>query len=232
MTYRAIRGALIGVFLGIVGALTFLLGSFAKKIYEANKPVKETAEVINAGQDKEEELTSSVIRFHVKANSDSEADIKLKYAVREEVLKLLGRELMHCNDIEESEEIINENLHLIEELSKSVVEKYGYFYDVKAYITVDEFPMRQYGELVLPAGHYKALRVDIGEAKGENFWCLLYPTVCFTVDSGAVLSSADGEEIRRELNEEEYDRLFVRKSVPRDKIKVRFKIFEFIKNIF
>ena len=234
MKYKIIRASLIGIFIGISGALAITLGAFMKKLYEIGKPAIEASQVLNSFSDTENngKLESSIIRFHVKANSDSEEDINLKYLVRDAVLRKMSTKIMGCTSMEESEAVINESLGEIEKIAEETIIKNGYEYSVKAYVTLDEFPMRQYGELVLPAGEYKALRVDIGEAKGENFWCLLYPAICYTSDSGAVLSEQDGKEIKSELTKEEYDRLFVRKSVPQNKIKVRFKLLEVLQELF
>ena len=234
MKYKIIRASLIGIFIGISGALVLTLGSFMKRLYEIGRPVIETSQVLSSFADTESnrKLESSIIRFHVKANSDSKEDINLKYLGRDEVLKRMSSKIMGCTSMEESEKVLNESLEEIEKIAKDTIIQNGYEYSVKAYVTIDKFPMRQYGELVLPAGEYKALRVDIGEAKGENFWCLIYPAICYTSDSGAVLSREDGEELKRALSKEEYDRLFVRKTVPREKIQFRFKIVEVLQSIF
>lgn len=232
MTYKVIRTAILGIFLGISGALIIAMGTFMMKVYEVGKPAIESAQVLSPFAEAGGDTASSIIRFHVKANSDSTEDLSLKYEVRDVALKLLTNELSSCKSLEECEEVIKNNLDVIEDAAKNMVRERGYSYDVKAYITVDEFPMRQYGELVLPAGKYKALRIDIGEAKGENFWCLLYPTVCYTSDSGAVVSKEGGRQIKNTLSEDEYERLFIKRSVPKSKIKIRFKLFELIEELF
>lgn len=233
MTYKIIRACLLGVFIGIAGALTITLGMFLKKLYQVGKPAIEAAEVLSSfdSDENKDDLEGSIIRFHVKANSNSEEDMNLKYAVRDQVLDALSRKLMNCETMEETEHKINDNLSALKQVAEKTIRSKGYNYAVKVYLTYDEFPMRQYGELVLPAGKYRALRVDIGEAKGENFWCLLYPAMCYTSDSGAVLSREDGKEIKKELSEEDYDRLFVRKSVPRKQIKYKLKIVEWFEGL-
>ena len=134
-----------------------------------------------------------VVRFHVRANSDSETDLALKYEVRDAVLALLAEDLQKAENDSEAILYLAQNLSEIRNTARAVVEEAGYHYDVKAYITREEFPIREYGDLVLPAGTYRALRIDIGEAKGENFWCMLYPMMCYTMDAGAVVDSADAE---------------------------------------
>ena len=79
---------------------------------------------------------------------------------------------------------------------------------------------------MIPAGFYQALRVDIGLANGENFWCLLYPTLCVPVEAGGVITRDGEKELKEELSEEQYDKLFVKKEVPRENIEIRFKLWE------
>ena len=148
-----------------------------------------------------------VVRFHVRANSDSETDLALKYEVRDAVLALLAEDLQKAENDSEAILYLAQNLSEIRNTARAVVEEAGYHYDVKAYITREEFPIREYGDLVLPAGTYRALRIDIGEAKGENFWCMLYPMMCYTMDAGAVVDSADAEKLAQALDEESYEKL-------------------------
>jgi len=163
-----------------------------------------------------------VVRFHVRANSDSETDLALKYEVRDAVLALLAEDLQKAENDSEAILYLAQNLSEIRNTARAVVEEAGYHYDVKAYITREEFPIREYGDLVLPAGTYRALRIDIGEAKGENFWCMLYPMMCYTMDAGAVVDSADAEKIAQALDEESYEKLFVKRDIkPGDQSKVK-----------
>ena len=173
-----------------------------------------------------------VVRFHVRANSDSEEDLALKYEVRDAVLALLAEDLQKAENDSEAILYLAQNLSEIRDTAGAVVEEAGYHYDVKAYIAREEFPIREYGELVLPAGTYRALRIDIGEAKGENFWCMLYPMMCYTMDAGAVVDSEDTEKLARALDEESYEKLFVKRDAKGDNVKVRLKILEWLQDTF
>ena len=174
----------------------------------------------------EEGLADNLIRFHVRANSNQEVDIALKYKVRDAVIASLEEGLTHCETLEEAETYLTDNLELVKQVSEDTLSQAGYNYAVKAYLTNDYFPMRQYGEMVIPAGFYQALRVDIGLANGENFWCLLYPTLCVPVEAGGVITRDGEKELKEELSEEQYDKLFVKKEVPRENIEIRFKLWE------
>lgn len=170
-----------------------------------------------------------VVRFHVRANSDSEEDIALKYQVRDAVLGCVAEDLREATSKEKALIYLGQHLREIEEVAEKTIAYAGYNYEVNAYITRDEFPIREYGNLVLPAGSYQALRIDIGKARGENFWCVLYPMMCYTIDSGAVIDDADSRKLARALTEEEFEKLFVKHNEEGAKVKVRFKILELFK---
>lgn len=176
----------------------------------------------------EDTLGDSLLRFHVRANSNSDVDIALKYQVRDAVIASLGDGLKGCTTLEEAKGYIRENLGLVENIALDTLSSQGYNYAVDVYLTNDYFPMRQYGEMVLPAGYYEALRVDIGLANGENFWCLLYPTMCVPVEAGGVITREGQQELEETLTPEQYDKLFVKKELPQENIEIRFKLWDMI----
>ncbi len=169
-----------------------------------------------------------LLRFHVKANSDSEEDIALKYKVRDAVLAQFDSQLQEFASKEEAISYLEENITQIKEIADNTIAENGYSYETKVYVTNDYFPMRQYGELIIPAGYYQALRIDIGMAQGENFWCILYPMMCYPIDGGAVITEEGGKRLKRELSEEEYEKLFVDKEIRKDEIEIRFKFLEWL----
>ncbi len=183
---------------------------------------------INPSEETYNNVQNILLRFHVKANSDSEEDIELKYKVRDAVLEEFDSTLQEFTSKEEAIEFLEDNLEDIQTIADRVIEENGYDYATTVYLTDDYFPMRQYGELVIPAGYYQALRIDIGEAMGENFWCVLYPMMCYPVDGGAVITEEDGKKLKRELSEEEFEKLFVDKEVKKDEIEIRFKFLEWL----
>ncbi len=183
---------------------------------------------VDVEESKEDILGENLIRFHVRANSNSDVDIALKYKVRDGVLAALQEGLSQCETRSEAMEYITDNLDSVKEISEEILSKQGYNYSVDAYMTNDYFPMRQYGEMVLPAGNYQALRIDIGLAGGENFWCLLYPTMCFPMEAGGVITKEGQQELEEALTAEQYDKLFVKKEIPKEDIEIRFKLFELI----
>ena len=173
-----------------------------------------------------------IVRFHVRANSDSEEDLALKYEVRDAVLAELADGLETVEDDGAALRYIMQKLPDIRQAARAVVDEAGYDYTISAYVVREEFPIREYGELVLPAGTYRALRVDIGEAKGENFWCMLYPMMCYTMDAGAVVDSEDTEKLVQALDEESYEKLFVKREAKPGDVKVKLKILEWLQDTF
>lgn len=149
-----------------------------------------------------------ILRFHVRANSDSEEDQALKLAVKEDVISMLRPLLEQCENVDDSKNIIVANLQNIYTAAINTIVEQGYDYDVKVYVTEEEFPVKTYGDLTFPAGNYQALRIDIGEAKGQNWWCVMFPPLCFIDESTAVVSEEGKEALKRALTSEEYEALY------------------------
>ena len=248
MGKRIARGACVGIFLGVVCGIAISCLIHMKAIVDYNAANlslngdtsyesenlygEETMEVF--GEDAvvatvdEGSLQDVVFRFHVRANSNSDEDLELKYKVRDTILAHFDTAGFKDKSRDEVMIYLTENLNSIELIAKTVVTENGYSYNVDAYVSDEYFPIRQYGDMVLPAGQYQTLRIDIGAAQGENFWCILYPMMCYTVDSAAIISKEDGEELKRALSEEEFDKLFIKREVEKEDVKVKFKILEWL----
>lgn len=125
------------------------------------------------------EWAEQVVRLHVLANSDSDADQALKLQVRDAVLAEMPSLFTQATNQSEALQVVKQHLPQLERLAKQVVTKAGYNYAVKASVGLFDFPDRTYGDVTLPAGKYEALRLEIGEAKGANWWCVLFPPLCF-----------------------------------------------------
>lgn len=151
---------------------------------------------------------SGILRFHVRANSDSEEDQDLKMAVKEDVVAMLKPLLSDCKNVAESKNIVVANLQNIYKTAVNTITEQGYDYEVKVYVTEEGFPAKTYGDLTFPEGEYQALRIDIGEAKGQNWWCVMYPPLCFIDESTAVVSKEGKQELKEALTPEEYAALF------------------------
>ena len=172
-----------------------------------------------------------LIRFHVIANSDSDKDQKLKLKVRDEVISYLQPKLENSNSIEESEKIIKNEYKTLENISKKVISKNGYNYTVKVGLEYSNFPARQYSSVVLPAGKYKALRIIIGEGKGKNWWCVMFPPLCFIDDQNGIIDEKTDKKLKEVLTEEEYDLIMAKNKNEVKNLEFKFKITEVFQNI-
>lgn len=136
---------------------------------------------------------SNLIRFHVIANSDTPRDQALKRRVRDMIVKEMSPSFSKAKNIEEARKIARNHLAAIEEIARREVRVWGEDYEVKAVQGQFSFPTKTYGKLTLPAGKYEAVRVIIGKGAGANWWCVLFPPMCF-VDVSKGLSAAEYSE--------------------------------------
>lgn len=152
-------------------------------------------------------LAEEVFRFHVLANSDSAADQKLKMQVKEAVISYIKEELPDSENAEETKMWAKSHLNEIEVVAEEEIEKAGSDYEVRAEVTNCAFPQKVYGDVTFPAGYYDALRIEIGEAEGQNWWCVLYPNLCFMDSVRAVVPDEGKEQLKEVLTEEEYEEI-------------------------
>ena len=136
------------------------------------------------------ELADSVIRLHVIANSDSSEDQTLKLQVRDRILTQAAALYQPGDDLAQVRRSMEDNLPLLAQAGREVVEEQGYDYPVRASLEQTWFPTKKYTDFALPAGNYTALRIVVGEGKGENWWCVAFPPLCLgsvseTVDEAA-----------------------------------------------
>jgi stage II sporulation protein R len=122
---------------------------------------------------------AGLIRLHVLANSDSEADQALKRKVRDEIIEAMAPEFLAAGDIDSARQIARANLDRIELIARRTIQAEGMDYPVTAELDTFPFPTKHYGAFVLPAGDYEAVRVVIGSGGGTNWWCVLFPPLCF-----------------------------------------------------
>ena len=150
------------------------------------------------------DISNSIFRLHVIANSNSIEDQNLKYLVRDSLLKYMN-EL--TRDITSKEQIINivkEHSNDFSRIAKQTILDNGYNYDVTIEIGNFSFPTKTYGDISFPSGFYDALKVKIGNASGQNWWCVMFPPLCFVdIDSG-IVSESSKEIIQNSLSSEEY----------------------------
>ncbi|NLU36368.1 MAG: stage II sporulation protein R [Clostridiales bacterium] len=171
--------------------------------------------------------TDNLIRLHVIANSDSPEDQELKLHVRDRLLLAFGEKFRDVQTLEEARKAIEASLPELEKTALAEIRERGYSYNVKAQLGIFPFPTRVYGDVVYPAGNYEALRLVIGEGRGANWWCVMFPPLCFVdVSSGiaeqnckddkhglAGHDKASEEDFGRNLNETEQNVVYKLKAV-------------------
>lgn len=165
-----------------------------------------------------ENISDQVFRLHILANSDSADDQQLKLKVRDEILKKGETVFASSNSLEETIELCKDNIALFQQTAEQCLKDNGSDYDVKVYVDKEYFNTREYDEITLPSGFYNALKIEIGQGKGHNWWCVMFPAIC--------LSSVTDDELNKYLSEDE------QKLVNSDsKYEVRFKIVEIYEKV-
>ena len=173
------------------------------------------------------DISDSVFRLHVIANSDSNEDQSLKYKVRDNLLKYMNNICSDCSSKQEAIDLVTEHQEEFKQVALDTIKKEGYSYNVKINIGNFEFPTKQYGDISLPAGYYDALRVEIGEAKGRNWLCVMFPSLCFIDVSSGIVPEESKEELQNILSDEEYSIISDNSD---NGIKLKFKLIEFFAN--
>lgn len=140
----------------------------------------------------------NLIRLHVIANSNEKKDQELKYKVRDQVIEALRQQLVTAKDCEEAREIVAKNRSHLARIAQAVVAEEGDSYQVRVEWGKFAFPPKAYGSIVLPEGEYEAVRVVLGEGKGANWWCVLFPPLCFVDISGDVMQSHQESAVAQE----------------------------------
>lgn len=172
-------------------------------------------------------IQDSVFRLHVIANSDSEEDQNLKYIVRDKVLEYINSISGNQTSKEEVIKLANENIDEIQKIAEDTLYENGYDYSVKLNIGNFAFPTKTYGDISFPAGYYDALKIEIGEAKGQNWWCVMFPPLCFVDVTSGVVPEKSKEIIKENLSDEEYELV----SENSNDVSFKFKIVEMFQNI-
>ncbi|MBO5883978.1 MAG: stage II sporulation protein R [Clostridia bacterium] len=168
----------------------------------------------------ENEIYDSVVRLHVLANSDSEEDQALKLKVRDSVLELTTSLVENCSSSSEAEKILAKNLDKLKEKASATIDAEGFDYSVEVTLGNEDYPTRDYGELCFPSGSYTSLRILIGDAEGQNWWCVLFPPLCM---SAATKEQEDAIQVG--FTGEEYK---IITDTDKGSYKLRFKILEAI----
>jgi stage II sporulation protein R len=172
------------------------------------------------------DIADSVFRLHVIANSDSAEDQNLKYIVRDKVIEYMSSISQNASSKEDVIEIAKANLDKIQAIASQTIRENGYTYSVNVEVGNFSFPSKRYGDITLPPGYYDALRIKIGEAEGQNWWCVMFPPLCFVDVTSGVVPDESKEIMKENLSKEEFDLI----SKNSNEVKVKFKIVEVLQN--
>lgn len=160
----------------------------------------------------------NIIRFHIRANSDNEEDQALKLKIKDKILESMKEKFQDSRSLEEGRITIKENMEEMKFITEKVIEGEGKDYSVGISLGQDKFPIRKYGNLVLPTGEYETLLITLGEGKGQNWWCIMFPPLCF-VDITHSVSYNLEEELENYLGKEEIE------------LKLKWKIVDIFKRL-
>ena len=170
------------------------------------------------------DISNSVFRLQVITNSNNKKNQNLKYKVRDNLLKHMKELCCDCKNKDEAIKIVKEHLEEFKQIALQTINDNGYSYNININIGNFEFPTKEYGDISLPAGFYDALKVEIGEAKGQNWWCVMFPPLCFIDVTSGVVPEESKKQLENDLSEEEFALVSEDSDI---KIQFKFKILEF-----
>ncbi len=179
----------------------------------------------------EKKIYDSVIRLHVLANSDNDADQELKLKVRDGILKYTEDLLSGCKTKEEAEELIKNNLEGFALCARRTLAENGSSHSVDIDFGKEYYPTRDYDSVAFPGGEYLSLRIKIGEAEGKNWWCVLFPPICLSAASEKNgKGSMEEAFVAVGLTPEQY-KIVTESKEGEGKYKIRFKILEVLREL-
>lgn len=172
------------------------------------------------------DLSDSMIRLHIIANSNEPFDQLVKLRVRDAVIDYMNDKMCEINTKEDVKDYLSAKKGEMEAVANSVLISEGF--DESARVTFGRFPFptKKYGNMILPAGYYEALRIELGEAKGENWWCVMFPPLCFVEDTKGEIEEEYIDLLKDELSEEEMELISLTDSKSEIPVELKFKIVE------
>lgn len=174
------------------------------------------------------DISESVFRLHVIANSDEIEDQELKLKVRDNVLSYMNTIAKNATNKEEAIQIANDHIDEFKQIALDTIHENGYDYSINVKIGNFSFPTKTYGDISLPSGFYDALRIEIGEAKGKNWWCVMFPPLCFVDVSSGIVPEESKETMKNDLGQEEFTLVSNQED---SGIYFKFKLIELFQNV-
>ncbi|MDR3240408.1 MAG: stage II sporulation protein R [Clostridiales bacterium] len=180
----------------------------------------------------QEEIAEGVIRFHVLANSDDPADQTLKNQVRDGILAAFRDDLSASHSRAETRAFLKGHLDEIRECAENIICENGYVYPAAVSLARDFFPTKNYGDITFPPGVYEALRVVIGGGEGRNWWCVMFPPLCYVDVTKGQTSNEAKTELKEAVGPQKYELLSDTEREQNITVKVKFKVVEWWQNLF
>lgn len=183
--------------------------------------------MVDARAEMQQSIAEKLIRFHILANSNSDEDQNLKLQIKDKIIQYLDPYLVNVQTVEEAKEVLIEHENQIYEITRQGIAEAGYDYDVKVYYDEESFPLKSYGTISLPPGKYNALKIVIGNGEGDNWWCVMFPPLCFVdLSLGSVAIATTEDRMSRYLTTDEFAFVLDNNN---NGITFKFKIFEWLK---
>lgn len=149
-------------------------------------------------------ISDSVFRLHIIANSDSDEDQILKLKIRDNLINYMNSISKNALNKQEIINLAKKHQEDFYRIAKDTILENGYNYDAKIEIGNFFFPTKEYGDISLPAGYYDALKVEIGNADGQNWWCVMFPPLCFVDVTSGIVPDESKDTLKNQLDDEEY----------------------------
>ena len=203
---------IFSIFLVFIICIGILVGSTNEGCLEA--------QLVSLNYD---EIKDKLIRFHVIANSDSDEDQAVKLLVRDKVIDYINIQLKDATEVDEARNILMDNIEEVNNIAINVLWENGFDYEAKTMISRENFPDKVYGDYLFPQGNYEAFRIIIGNGEGHNWWCVMYPNMCFSDSMYEVVDKEAGEKLREVLTTEEYEKVLAEGDY-----QVRMKYFSWL----
>lgn len=174
-------------------------------------------------------ISNNFLRLHIVANSDSTEDQMLKYKIRDAVIEYINPYFSNIDSKEDALKVLNDHLNEIYNVSLDVAYSNGFYYPITVSIGNFYFPTREYSKITLPEGYYDALKIELGNSNGQNWWCVMFPSICL-IDNNTYGSSENCSELLQDkLTSEEYS--IISNNNNSVDIKIKFKLIELFENI-
>lgn len=213
------RKAVLNAVLVSLAGVLFLTGIYLVHLKRENREIRQRLE-----REIQQGIAGEVFRFHVVANSDREEDQEVKLKVKTEITEYLEELLPEETNLEKTKEAVLTHLPEIEDRAEEVMNREGFDYEAQAVVEKTWFPEKTYGDCTVPAGEYEALNLRLGKAQGHNWWCMLYPSLCFIDETYGVVTEDKKEELKDVLTEEEFLEI-LKDPEKKEKVRIGFRWF-------